>query len=139
DLERVLKQTVLLNEDAPSRQFLRYHKEWCSQFFRASGVLPLALQRDASGFFDDLAASDEDEPSEPLSPRERVPEGRVRADAPPGATASEGPPEGPVRADTPPTTQESDSPPDSDPDGGPVPVDRGHAPAPEDAAPPQPA
>jgi hypothetical protein len=29
DLERVLKQTLVLNDDAPSRQFLRYYKEWC--------------------------------------------------------------------------------------------------------------
>jgi hypothetical protein len=116
DLERVLKQTLVLNDDAPSRQFLRYHKEWCAQFFRASRALPLALQRDASGFFDELAASDDDEPSQPLSPRERVPEGRVRADIASSAEASEVPEGQAIAA-----------------------ADLGHAPAPEEAAPATPA
>jgi hypothetical protein len=120
DLERVLKQTLVLNDDAPSRQFLRYHKEWCGQFFRASRVLPLALQRDASGFFDELGASD-DEP-ETLSPWERVPQTptcpsdilsqgerlRVRADAPPGAEASEAS-EGRVSASAPPGAEASEA------------------------------
>jgi hypothetical protein len=62
DLESVLKKTLVLQDGEYSRQFLRYHKEWSALFFRASGVLPLTLQRDASGFFDELAASYEDQP-----------------------------------------------------------------------------
>jgi hypothetical protein len=75
DLERVLKLALVLNDDGSSRQFLRYHREWGARFFRAYGILPQTLARDAAGFFDDLAASDEedDEPP-PDAPRPNDPE-----------------------------------------------------------------
>jgi hypothetical protein len=118
ELEFVLKKCLMLGDCDSSRQFLRYHKEWSSLFFRASRVLPLTLQQDASGFFDDLAAPDDDEPlqTQPRSPWERVPEGRVRADATPDAVASEAA-AGPARADAPPDATEpgSHSPSDSNP------------------------
>jgi hypothetical protein len=115
DLERVLKQTVLLNEDAPSRQFLRYHKEWCAQFFRASRVLPLALKGDAAECLDELVVSDED------------------VDAPPSADASEAA-EGGVGAEAPPTPHESGSSADSDSSLDTAPAGTGEAPAPPGAA-----
>jgi hypothetical protein len=60
---------------------------------------------------------------QPLSPRERVPEGRVRADAPPNATATEES-EGPVSASAPPTSPEHGS----DPGSGPTAAGMSHAP-----------
>jgi hypothetical protein len=109
NLESLLKRTLVLNDCESSRQFLRYHKEWGSLFFRAIRVLPLTLERDASGFFDDLAASYDDE-LQTLSPRERVPEGRVTADAPPSSESSDGRAEGWARASAPPSAEASDGP-----------------------------
>jgi hypothetical protein len=110
DLEFVLKKTLVPHDCESSRQFLRYHKEWGSLFFRASRVLPLALQRDASGFFDDLGAAYEDEP-----PPEPEPEPPAPGDPEPGSHA------------------------DGDSGPGRAPADKGHAPAPEATPPAAPA
>ena len=53
----VLKEATILAEGNQSKQFLRYHKESCSKLFRALGDLPGMLKRDASGFYDELAAA----------------------------------------------------------------------------------
>jgi hypothetical protein len=167
ELESILKKALMLCEGESSRQFLRYFKEWRSAFFRVAGVLPLALQRDASGFFDELAAASEDDepPDPPLSPRESpgAPgEGRVRAEGPLSAgateeaegqtTAAAPQPLSPwerVLADAPPSAVASErlpagavrasaptTPPDrgSDAESGPAPADLGHAPSPAEAA-----
>ena len=60
DLEVVLKEATILAEGDQSKQFLRYHKESCSKLFRALGDLPAILKRDASGFYDELAAAAEE-------------------------------------------------------------------------------
>src|SRR5262249_55622223 len=38
--ESVVKMALLPGENELSRQFLRYHNEWCGKFFRAFGQLP---------------------------------------------------------------------------------------------------
>ena len=68
DLEVVLKEATILAEGNQSKQFLRYHKESCSKLFRALGDLPGMLKRDASGFYDELAAAAE----EAMSQREEA-------------------------------------------------------------------
>src|SRR5262249_54527772 len=59
DREQLLNRALLVHDCDTSRQFLRYHKEWCSKFFRAYQELPRTLERDAAGFFDDLAGADD--------------------------------------------------------------------------------
>jgi hypothetical protein len=71
DLEHVLKLALVLSDEDGSKHFLRYHGEWCSKFFRAFDRLPKVLQRDASGFFDELddaAAEAEPATSAALAP-----------------------------------------------------------------------
>jgi hypothetical protein len=89
DLEFVLKKCLVLGEGESSRQFLRYHKEWSSTFFRFSQVLPVALERDASGFFDDLAASYDDDEPPPDPPVPSDPEPDSRADSDPHSTPAD--------------------------------------------------
>jgi chemotaxis protein methyltransferase CheR len=63
------------------------------------------LYRRGCGQSTDSTAAGHDLARLPLSPRERVPEGRVRASAPPSANASA---EGPVRASAPPSAEASE-------------------------------
>jgi hypothetical protein len=82
DLEFVLKKSLVLGEGESSRQFLRYHKEWSSTFFRFSQVLPVVLERDASGFFEELAASYDDEEPPPDPPAPGDPEEQAENNSP---------------------------------------------------------
>jgi hypothetical protein len=91
-LDGLIEKAALPEDGEASRQYLRYHGESCSKFLRTFDKLPRELQRAASGFydFDEPAPADGTDEPQTLSPRERVPEGRVRAGAQPNPDASDG-------------------------------------------------
>jgi hypothetical protein len=76
DRAQVLKRAELLGDGESSAQFLRYSKTACSVLFRGIDRLPKLLQRDAEGFFEDLAAA-YDEPAAPETESDGDEEGFV--------------------------------------------------------------
>jgi hypothetical protein len=99
ELRRLLDEAETLDEKA-SRKVNRCHAEARITFDRAFKTLCQTLERDAEedtgspfddGFPDSDGFDDEDDDAETLSPWERVAEGRVSADAPPGAGPSSPP------------------------------------------------
>jgi hypothetical protein len=65
DREHVVQRAQLLSDGAASRQYRRYHGEASSRLLRASDKLPRVLERDATGFFEDLDATFNERHSEP--------------------------------------------------------------------------
>jgi hypothetical protein len=74
----VIDRAQLPADGAASRQFCRYHGQAFSKLLRCVDRLPGMLERDALGFFDELAAMYHDaEPATPEGPTDGGPEGCV--------------------------------------------------------------
>src|SRR5262249_58301278 len=93
--QRTMKMALLPGDPESARLFDRYYSESCSKFFRAFTALPKVLERDAEGFFDDLAElweDDDDAPPEPPEPCDPDPATDVQEDdSAPHAGAAGGP------------------------------------------------
>src|SRR5262249_2771621 len=97
--QRTMKMALVPGDPGAGGPFDRYHRRSCWKFFRAFTALPKVLERDAEGFFDDLAAlweDDDDAPPEPPEPFDPDPATDVKEDdgAPPAGAA--GAPDGTV-------------------------------------------
>jgi hypothetical protein len=117
----VLRQALLPREDEGSRQFLRYFHEWTSKSLRAIGQLPKIAERDASGFWEKLAADTapaDDPPPDPAAPHAEGAETREGA-MPPRAPDVE--PSNGRRDASDALTPSADFPPDPGP-GEPIPA-----------------
>jgi hypothetical protein len=74
----VIDRAQLPADGAASRQFCRYHGQAFAKMLRCVDRLPGMLERDALGFFDELAAMDHDaEPATPEGPTDGGAEGCV--------------------------------------------------------------